>query len=227
MKNNKFLIFIYTLLIIGLFSIFLLTRTHIEKNNNKNSDYSVVDPSKPYKVYSDKTDIIVGDKSAPITVYAFLSYTCPHCQWFDNTQFPIVNKEYIDTNKVKFVFKSFPLNLPALQASSVIQCLPEDKRFQAQQSLFANFNDWVSKWSNSETGFTIIEDTIGLSKEDQEKVTLCSNTDSNLKLIVDEEKKYEKIYGINGTPTFFIGQYKVSGSIKAKDMENLIDKAEK
>ena len=79
---------------------------------------------------SGEQNLQIGNENAKITVRVFSSLTCPHCANFHKKIFKELKKEYIDTNKVKFVHHSFPLDLAALNAEKIVRCkLSSDKKF--------------------------------------------------------------------------------------------------
>ena len=71
-------------------------------------------------------EFILGNIDAPITMIEYASLSCPHCAAFHTKKLPIIKEEYIDTGKVRLIFRDFPLNLPALQASMVTHCVGEE-----------------------------------------------------------------------------------------------------
>ena len=84
----------------------------------------------------EEDEIILGDPNAPITMIEYASMSCPHCASFHLNTLPAIKEEYIDTGKVKFVFRDYPFNLPALQASMIIRCVGENVYFKYINALF-------------------------------------------------------------------------------------------
>ena len=71
-------------------------------------------------------DFVIGDESAPITIIEYASLSCSHCADFHTNTLETLKEEYIDSGKVRFVFRDFPFNYPALLGSMVLRCIPED-----------------------------------------------------------------------------------------------------
>src|SRR5262245_38224087 len=72
-------------------------------------------------------DQVQGADNAPVTIVEYASMTCPHCSHFHETTYPELKKKYIDTGKVRFVFREFPLDPLAAAASMLARCAGKDK----------------------------------------------------------------------------------------------------
>ena len=72
---------------------------------------------------------VLGDPGARVTIIEFASLSCTHCAEFHKTRFDWLKENYIDTGKVRFVFRDFPLNRPALLGSMVAHCAEPSKYF--------------------------------------------------------------------------------------------------
>ena len=88
-------------------------------------------------------DRILGDPNAPIKISEHSSFTCSHCGSFHKTTFNAFKERMIDTGKAYLVFSDFPLNAPALHASMIARCLPEDKYFDFVNELFKDQESWA------------------------------------------------------------------------------------
>ena len=176
------------------------------------------------KVTSD--DMVLGDAKAPITVVEYASVTCSHCAAFNESEFPKIKAKYIDTGKVRYVFREF-LTPPANASAAgflVARCAGKDKYFtvidqlmRTQGELFAtgDARGWVQN----------VAKQAGLSDEQFEK---CVNDKDGVKRITDNMEKWAKDYKITGTPAFFVNdkQLEVRGrEPNADDRSKLIDEA--
>src|SRR5581483_10016056 len=90
-------------------------------------------------------DIVLGSDKAPVTIIEYASMTCPHCAHFSTTTFPELQKRYIDTGKVKFIFREFPLDALAAASFMLARCAGNDKFMPIVETLFAKQSDWVVK----------------------------------------------------------------------------------
>ena len=90
-------------------------------------------------------DIMVGSDKAPVTIIEYASMTCPHCAHFSETTFPELQKKYIDTGKVRYTLRSFPLDALAAAGFMLARCAGNDKYMPMVETLFAKQADWVVK----------------------------------------------------------------------------------
>ena len=88
-------------------------------------------------------DIIMGNVDAPVTIIEYASFTCPHCAAFSNDVFPEIKKEYIDTGKVRFVLREFPLDPLATAGFMLARCNGNDKYTPMTDLLFAQQKNWA------------------------------------------------------------------------------------
>ena len=90
------------------------------------------------------SDFYIGEENAPITIIGYESMSCSHCADFHNNTLEDLKKEFIDTGTVKFVFRDFPFNYPALAGSMILRCVPEDVRYDYMNGLYKLQNSWVN-----------------------------------------------------------------------------------
>ena len=90
-------------------------------------------------------DFVIGNEDAKITIIEYASLSCSHCADFHVNTLETLKKEYIDTGKVKMVFRDYPFNYPALLGSMVLRCIPENYRYDYMNALFKLQTDWVNK----------------------------------------------------------------------------------
>jgi len=162
-------------------------------------------------------DLWLGDKAAPVTIIEYASTTCSHCATFHNTTFKELKTKYIDTGKVRFVLREFPLNNVDLAAYMLARCSGDDKRYPVVDLLFAQQKAWMNdKPVASLSG--LLRQT-GLS---QEKFEACLK-DSALydKMTKARDIATEK-FAVNSTPTFFINGQRQVGALSMAEMEKVI-----
>ena len=93
-----------------------------------------------------ENDFTLGDPKAPLVMVEYVSMTCPHCAHFSTTVLPALQKKYIDTGKMKYILRQFPLNEPALKATMLLYCVGEqspEKYFVFAKVLFEAQNKWA------------------------------------------------------------------------------------
>jgi len=142
----------------------------------------------------------LGSDSAPIKVVEYSSLTCGHCASFHKDDFQAIKTKYIDTGKVQFTFKEFPLNKPALDASKILRCMPEDKFVAFQGLLFSE----QEKWAYQTDYLSPLKQNAKLAGLSEEKIESClNNKDLENRLIGDMKAGTDK-FKIQSTPTFII-----------------------
>src|SRR5215469_13721819 len=97
------------------------------------------------------TDMVHGSKDAPVTIVEYASMTCPHCAAFQKDVIPKLNKDYVDTGKVRVVFREYPLDGAARMASAVARCLSGDQYFSFIDLLFKNQMNWIKDFDGNGT----------------------------------------------------------------------------
>ncbi len=163
-------------------------------------------PTGPVTVDLDD-DPTIGDKNAPVTIVEFSDYECPFCQRHFQQTWPSLKKDYIDTGKVKLVYRDYPLSFHAPMA--VTNAIAADcAREQGGDSAYFKYHDEL--FTRTKTGGS------GLTKDDLTKIaTDLGMNANNLKSCVDSEKykdevdkdaAYGNTVGVSGTPSFFVGK---------------------
>src|SRR5258705_3765018 len=123
---------------------------------------SAADVAKPQSL----PDMALGPANAPVTVTEYASMTCPHCAAFTENVFPKIKSEYVDSGKVRYVFREFPLDIKAAAGSMLARCIAKDdsgKYFAVIDMLFQQQNDWVMK--NTTETLARIGKQAGLSQQ--------------------------------------------------------------
>lgn len=165
-------------------------------------------------------DMALGPADASVTVTEYASMTCPHCAAFTEKVFPKLKSEYIDTGKIRFVFREFPLDVKAAAGSMLARCIAKDdsgKYFAVVDMLFRQQNDWVVK----DTTNTLIRigKQAGLS---QQQVEECLKDQKLLDRIAADQKYANEVLKVNSTPTFFINGEAVKGEQTFEEFDKRI-----
>ncbi len=90
-------------------------------------------------------DVVLGSDNAPVTIIEYASMTCPHCAHFSETTFPELKKQYIDTGKVRYILREFPLDALAAAGFMLARCAGKDKYMPLVETLFAKQDEWVGQ----------------------------------------------------------------------------------
>jgi protein-disulfide isomerase len=158
-------------------------------------------------------DVSLGDPKAPVTVIEYASMTCPHCAHFEMTTFPELKKRYIDTGKVFYIFREFPLDELAAAGSMLARCSGKDNYFPLIETLFASQRDWVVQ-KPREPLLAIVKQT-GMSEE---AFDACLANQQMVQAIEKTRSDASEKFGVQSTPTFFINGKLVSGDMPIEDM---------
>jgi protein-disulfide isomerase len=163
-----------------------------------------------------KDDVILGDPNAPITMIEYSDYQCPFCKRFFDESEVILRKEYIETGKVKMIYRDFPLpgNPYAMPAAEAANCAKDQGKFWAYHDLiFKNQNNLA----------TI--DYLKLAEELKMNVQEFKNCLDSNKYTQKIQNDYNlgSSIGVNGTPTFFINGKQVVGAQPYSVFKNIIE----
>jgi len=155
------------------------------------------------KVTLTADDRTLGKKDAPIMMVEYAAPICPHCAHFNEAMFPQLKANYIDTGKVFYVFRVFPLQSADVAAEGIARCLPADNYFQFIDLLFRNQPKWDPENGVQDVhgGLVQMGRIAGLSAE---QVDRCIGNQAEQQRITKVGEDATTKYGINGTPTFII-----------------------
>jgi protein-disulfide isomerase len=177
---------------------------------------SAADVAKPVSL----PDMALGPATAPVTITEFASMTCPHCAAFNADVFPKIKSTYIDTGKIRYIFREFPLDIKAAAGSMLARCIAKDdagKYFAVVDMLFKQQADWVMK--NTTETLTRIGKQAGLS---QEQVEACLKDQALLDKIAADQKYAVDVLKVNSTPTFFINGEVIKGEASFDEFDKKI-----
>lgn len=169
-------------------------------------------------------DMILGQEDAPLTVVEYASFTCPHCANFHATVFDEFKKNYIDTGKVKFVYREVYFDKFGLWGAMVARCGGADKYFAISDMLYDGQKDWLA--SGEATGIADALRKIGIKAGmTQEAVDACLNNQDQAKAMVTAYQTNASNDGVESTPTFLIEGEKHAGGMSYAEFAALLDKA--
>jgi protein-disulfide isomerase len=163
-------------------------------------------------------DIVLGSDKAPVTIIEYASMTCPHCAHFSTTTFPELQKRYIDTGKVRFIFREFPFDALAAAGFMLARCAGKDKFMPIVETLFAKQSEWLVQ--KPVPALMEIAKQFGFT---QESFNQCLANQKVLDGIQDVRDRAAEKLGVNSTPTFFINGKKVTGDLSIDAMAKEID----
>jgi protein-disulfide isomerase len=176
--------------------------------------------SKMLAAVSPLGDRVLGRADAPVVMVEYASATCPHCAEFHEKVLPLIKSEYIDTGRVRFIFREFPLDQVALAAFMLMRCVPEDKYFATIDLMFRRQGIWMKGDKPAE--LLKVTQMAGMDKAGFDD---CLKRDDLAKAIVESSKKAAKDFGIKGTPAIFVNGQMIDGHKEMTEVKAAIDAA--
>lgn len=161
-------------------------------------------------------DMAQGDEKAPITIIEYASMTCPHCAAFHATTYPELKKRYIDTGKVRFIFREFPLDQLALAAFLLARCAGPDKYFPMIDTLFQQQKEWVIQKP--------LGPLMAIAKQAGMSETAFNECLQNQTLIdgIEDVRQRAMKLKVESTPSFFVNGKPMRGLFSIDDFEKAI-----
>ncbi|MGE0626459.1 MAG: DsbA family protein [Hyphomicrobiaceae bacterium] len=165
-------------------------------------------------------EMTLGNPDAKVTIVEYASLTCPHCASFHKNIYPELKSKYIDTGKVLFVFRDYPLDERAEAGSMLAHCLGGQTGLAMVSELFKRQAEWAFVPGNVvEARLFDIAKQAGFTKASFEK---CLTDQKLLDQITAVAKRASTTFGVNATPTFFVNGKRLDGRSMA-DFEKVID----
>ena len=165
-------------------------------------------------------EFVSGNPDAKVTMIEYASLTCPHCARFNEEVMPELRKNYIDNGKIRYVFRDYPLDNLAAAAAAIARCAPGNRGQAMIDMMYKNQNVWARspKPIDPLRGYAQLA---GMSAAD---VDACLANKAITGKINEVMNTASSVYKVEATPTFFIGEEKLSGEIAYKDLAKIIDK---
>jgi protein-disulfide isomerase len=161
-------------------------------------------------------DMALGAANAPLTITEYAAATCPHCGKFGREVFPRIKSEYIDTGKVRYVFREFPLNVKDVACSMLARRIANndsgkyftvvDMQFHQQDALFEKTKETLQR----------IGKQAGLS---QQAVEDCLKDQALMDKLVADRNYANEVLKVEGTPTFFFNGEMVAGELTFEEID--------
>lgn len=163
-------------------------------------------------------DVILGNPEAPVILIEYGDYECPFCEKFFTETEPLIRKNYIETGKVKMIYRDFPLpgHPYAQPAAEAANCAKDQNKFWAYHDII-----FQKQKELPNVDYLKLANELGLNTEQFKQCLEAQKYKDKIK------KDYEggTIIGVNGTPTFFINGQKVVGAQPYSVFEKIIEEA--
>jgi len=164
-------------------------------------------------------DQVLGPADAPNTIVEYASLTCTHCKHFHDTTWKPLKEKYIDTGKVRFILRDFPLNPVDTGAYMLAHAAPNDKFYEMVDLLWDNQDKWAFVDDPVPALFNLVKQ-VGFT---QETFELALKNQALLDAVNAIRDRGSKDYGVNATPTFFINGVRQQGALSLEDIEKLLN----
>lgn len=164
---------------------------------------------------------VIGDPKAPVTIIEYASLGCPHCRAFHQETLPKIKEKYIDTGKVKLIFRDFPLGQRALAASMIARCSGPVRYFAMIEILFRDQADW----SQSQDAIGALQISAKKGGMSSQQVDECIRSEPLLQGIRTLAEDAQKNHGIQSTPSFLVQGEKVEGALPFYAFDQIIKRA--
>ena len=160
----------------------------------------------------------IGKDDAPVTIVEYASMTCPHCAHFHETTLPELKTKYIDTGKVRLIFREFPFD-PRAEAGFMLARCSNDNYFAMLDVLFKQQQSWAGV-EDAKAALLQISKLAGFS---QESFEACLTDQKLLDDVRAVRERGSNDFGVDSTPTFFINGNRYPGAMSIDEMSAIID----
>jgi protein-disulfide isomerase len=160
----------------------------------------------------------LGKADAPVTVVEYASLTCPHCRAFHAQSFDQIKKQYIDTGKVRWILREFPIGHASGNAWLINRCAPEKEHFKLYNLYLQQQANWVSQEVRLEQIFAVAKQ-VGMTQEQFNDCLKNQPLEKDMTWI----KQRGRQLGVSGTPTFFIGTHKARSALTPEQFSAIVE----
>jgi protein-disulfide isomerase len=163
-------------------------------------------------------DVWLGSPDAKCTIIEYASMTCPHCARFHSDTWPKLKSTYIDTGKVHFTLREFPLDPLAAAGFMLARCNGNDKYYAMTDLLFDKQEDWA--YSNKPLeALSKLTKQAGFTQKSFEECLKNQQIRAGVEAV---RSRADAVLGVNATPTFFINAKKYDGELSFEAMDKII-----
>lgn len=146
-------------------------------------------------------DIVYGSADAPVTIVEYASLTCPHCATFSKTIFPKLKEEFIDTGKVRFIYRNYVMNPIDMIASTVARCRDEETTKRLMDVFFERQNEWVRAEDRNAAMASLARRAANMSRAEFDR---CASNREMMVSLTEMTKTASTKFGVGRTPTIFV-----------------------
>jgi protein-disulfide isomerase len=161
-------------------------------------------------------DMTLGPAKAPVKIVEYASMTCPHCAAFEQNVFPMLRSKYIDTGKVHFVFREFPLDIKAAAASMLARCIASDDAGKYFATIDLLFKQQEHLMEQTKDTLKLIGKQAGL---DEQAVEACEKDQALLDKLSADQKFAFEVLKVDATPTLFVNGERLKSAMSFEELE--------
>lgn len=158
-----------------------------------------------------------GRPDAPVTIIQYASLTCPHCRHFHETTYPQLKREFIDTGKVRYILREFPIGKTSGNATIALRCAAPEKYFDLYGKFMTQQAAWVSMEVRLDPIFAVAKQ-VGMTRQQFDACLQNQAMIDGLKQIKERGRKL----GIIGTPNFFAQGKLIKSELTIEDIRKLV-----
>jgi protein-disulfide isomerase len=163
-------------------------------------------------------DVALGPADAKVTIIEYASMTCSHCAHFHETTWPELKKRYIDTGKIRFILREFPLDPLATAGFMLARCDGNDKFFPITDMLF----EQQKNWAFVDKPLDALRQFMKQAGFSQEKFDACLKDQKLYDAVNSVKNRAMEQFNVDATPTFFINGQRHPGSLTIDEIEKVI-----
>jgi protein-disulfide isomerase len=166
-------------------------------------------------------DLVLGKADAPVTIIEYASMTCPHCATFHKATYPALKSEYIDTGKVRFIFREFPLDELAVAASMLARCAGKDDSGKALAMIDVLFSS-QDRWAVRQP-IPVLQQIAKQAGLTEKAFDECLKDQALYNNIMAMRERGTKDYKVESTPTLFVNGKTLKGGATIDELKKVID----
>ncbi len=222
-NSRQILVVVAVVVIVAAAAIFFITRggqSTVDLNaSGGGGGTAAAAPSKAeLMVAGPLGDMTEGDPKAPNYIIEYASMTCSHCANFHNTVYRPFKAKYIDTGKVFYIFREYPLDPLATSAAMLVRCGPKDRDFPMIDLLFDHQDEWAFV-NDPKTALINLVKQAGMTEAD---FNTCLTNQSILDGVNAVKDRAYKTFGVDATPTFFINGVEHPGEQTLEELDKIL-----
>lgn len=165
-------------------------------------------------------EFTLGRPNAPVTVIKYASLTCPYCRQFHQKEFPRLKRELIDTGKIRFIIREFPIGRSSGNATIALRCAGMEQYLELYGKFLAQQSSWVSQEVRLNKIFAVAQQ-VGMKRSQFDACLKNQGMINDLQWVKDRGRKL----GVIGTPNFFVQNKLYKKQLTVAEIRKAVDDA--